>query len=252
LALPTSRPYQGRKAWSFRGRVRLSGVAFAYGRTPLLKQIDLDLNPGTVTVITGANGSGKTTLIQLILATLKPQGGEISAEGHSYEELDLAVLREATSFVAQEPIIFDGTIEENIRYGRPDASRRDMERAARLAGAESFILASEEGYARVVGDNGVLLSGGERQRIALARALIARPQLLIMDEPTNHLDAAAVAALLPALRAQDQAPTILIMSHERALIAGADHLFELADGRLRSMAETLGGVVALHGGRKSD
>ncbi len=173
---------------------------------------------GTRVALVGPNGAGKSTVVQLILGNLRPEAGRIYADGNSYEEIDLVRLRRAIGVVMQEPMLFSGTILENITYGCPDADADEVARAARLSTADSFIQRFPNGYQTVVGEHGFLLSGGERQRIALARAFLRRPKLLILDEHTNHLDAQSVSDLFQNLHELDDAPSIRVISHDATVV----------------------------------
>src|SRR6185503_1514490 len=142
-------------------------------------------------------------------------------------------LRKSVGYVPQDPVIFAGTIEQNICYGHPNATSRELDRAAAISGVAEFVHELRDGYETVVGDDGALLSGGQKQRMALARALMTQPRLLILDEPTNHLDTAAVLDLAANLRRSSNAPAILVISHDPAILAIADEVYELRDGRLK-------------------
>ncbi len=229
----------GSAKFRFHGNISVREVSYAMQGRVLFEQVSLELKPGVCTVLTGPNGSGKTTLLNLILGLMKPSSGRLEADGHSYNEIDFDILREAMSFLPQNPVIFDGTVGENIRFGRPTATQREVEFAADLADASPLIANLPDGYDTQVGDEGAFLSGGEKQRIALARALLGRPRLLIMDEPSNHLDVRAVGKLVEGLARSPESPAILIVTHEEKLIAQADALFELRNGRLtnRSVSE---------------
>lgn len=226
------RPYTGHAQFDFGGRLALEGVSFQYGEAPLLRDLDLEIHPGATVAITGPNGAGKSTILSLILGFYRPQRGRLTADGWEYDALDMACLRRAMGVVLQEAPIVSGTIAENIAYGAPEAASDEIERAARLATAHDFIAALPAGYATLVGEAGTLLSGGQRQRVAIARALLRRPRLLMFDEPTNHLDAASLRALMCNLRALDNAPAIVIISHDTEVIAECDVVYALEQGRL--------------------
>jgi ABC-type multidrug transport system fused ATPase/permease subunit len=226
------RPYTGRRQMRFAGEVRLEDVSFQYKDAPLVCSVTLTLRPGRLTAIFGPNGSGKSTLIYLVLGLYRPDSGQLLADGVPYSDLDLSHLRQQVGVVPQETILFPGTIRENLTYGRPGATPDQVLAAARLSTADDYIQTLPEGYDTLVGEKGLLLSGGQRQRLAIARALLGQPRLLILDEPTNHLDERAVRQLIENLGSQPDAPATLIVSHEPALVRRADEVYCLDGGRL--------------------
>jgi ATP-binding cassette, subfamily B, bacterial len=226
-------PYQGKRAISFTGDVRLAGVSFCYGTHPVLHDVDLQVPAGARVAIVGANGAGKTTLLNLVVGFSRPKTGAVMADGIAYEELDLPGLRRQLGVVMQQQSLFSGTVRENLCFGREGVTSAAMVAAARLALADRFIDALEQGYDTEIGEGGALLSGGERQRLAIARALLGAPKLLILDEPTNHLDADAVACLMVSLAGAPSRPTLLLVSHDPCVVAFADRVYHLESGRLR-------------------
>lgn len=238
------RPYDGTQLVSFTGRVSLEGVAFDYGLGPLIRQADLELAPGRVTAMVGLNGSGKSTIVSLILGFYRPQTGTVVADGIPYADLDILALRRAIGVVPQEPIIISGTIAENIAYGVPTATSTDIIEVAELALAHGFISQLPEGYETQITHRGLTLSGGERQRIAIARALLTHPKLLVLDEPTNHIDAEIFEVMLDLLVSLPEAPAVLLISHHPNIHAWADDVYRIQDGFLvwegpeRSVQET--------------
>jgi ABC-type multidrug transport system fused ATPase/permease subunit len=219
--------YRGSGRVDFQGRVSVRDVTFGFDGKPLLEKVSLDLAPRTNTAIVGPNGAGKSTIINLILGFYRPISGGLVAEGTPYEDLDLRALRRSIGVVLQKPTFFTGTIAENIAYGWPDIDRTEVEAAARQACADGFIAKLPLGYDTQIGEGGALLSGGEAQRLAIARALIGRPKLLILDEPTNHLDAEAVGEIMGRLVARDDRPGILIISHDPAVTRFSDKVLRL-------------------------
>ena len=232
LGLDAAPVYAGKEHPALAGGVVLENVTFAYAAAPVLENVSLEIPAGRTLAITGPNGAGKSTLLHLLLGLHRPQSGRLLADGVAYDTLDLAALRRAMGVVAQDPVLFPGTILENLTYGTPGATLDEVRRAAKLAMADEFIAPLPLGYETPVGENGALLSGGQRQRLAMARALLRRPRLLILDEPTNHLDAPAVNRLLDNLRRLEPAPTIVIISHEPRVLAAADRVFHLPEKRL--------------------
>lgn len=224
------RPYSGTKRIEFTGKIGLESVHFQYKDRPVLRDVDLSISPGATVAIVGPNGSGKTTIANLMLGFYRPQKGRLLADDHPFNELDIIHLRRHIGVVPQDPIIFPGRILENITYGRPDASIQQIMEASELATAHEFIQELPQGYETFVGENGVLLSGGQCQRIALARAFLRQPRLLILDEPTNHLDHAAVRQLIRNLKSPDSAPAILIIGHDMDIVCEAQYVYLLREG----------------------
>ena len=232
IQLDEAKPYSGHEQLSFGGEVTLEGVCFQYGPEPLLTGVSLTIVPKKITAIIGPNGSGKSTLLNLILGFYRPHTGEIIADRTPFAQVDIVHLRRQIGVVMQDPIIFPGTIFENITYGNSEATLEQVDQAAKLATAHNFINKLPQGYDTFVGEAGVLLSGGQRQRVAIARALLHKPRLLIMDEPTNHLDGAAIQQLIHNLTRLPNTPAILIVSHDGAVIQHAQKVYTLQDGRL--------------------
>ena len=232
LETPSAPPYSGTRRLTFSGRITLAGVSFGYAGQPLLNQIDLAIEPHATVAILGPNGAGKSTLTYLMLGLYRPQLGQLCADDVPFDGLDLADLRRQMGVVMQNPLIFPGTLWENITYGLPEATRAQVEWASQLATAHDFIREFSEGYDTIVGEHGALLSGGQRQRVALARALLRRPPLLLLDEPTNHLDRSTVDQFMHNLKTLDPAPAIVFISHDYRLAQPAQAVYSLRNGRL--------------------
>jgi ABC-type multidrug transport system fused ATPase/permease subunit len=224
--------YHGKVEAPFDGSVSLRDVDFAYGAEPVLRGVSLDLAPGARTAIVGPNGAGKSTIINLILGFYRPQAGGLTAGSRSYEDIDLRALRRQIGVVMQKPTFFTGTIAENLTYGWSDVTREAMEAAAREACADAFIQNLPEGYDTLIGEGGAMISGGEGQRMAIARALIGRPKLLILDEPTNHLDAETIGKIMERVTSRPDHAAVLIISHDRTVVDFADTVLRLDAGRL--------------------
>lgn len=226
-------PYRGERAIDFRGGMALKRVSFEYTPgEPVLRDLSLEIPPGEIVVLLGPNGAGKSTVISLLAGLYAPSRGEVLADGVPLSELDLPRLRRAMGVIVQDPLIFPATVRENIAFGQPDAGSAQLERAARRAGAHDFIEDLPGGYEARVGDDGVLLSGGQRQRLALARALLGEPVMLMLDEPTTHLDREGTEGLTRALTEDPGRPTILIVSHDPGVAGGGERIHYLLDGRL--------------------
>jgi ABC-type multidrug transport system fused ATPase/permease subunit len=231
-------PYNGTKHITFGGEVRLEGVHFGYGGKPLLQDITLLVRPGRALAIIGPNGAGKSTIVSLILGFYRPTQGALFADGTPFDELDMVHLRRQIGVVMQGPILFAGTVAENIAYGAPEVSQEQIERAAHAAAADKFLQRLPQGYDTLIGEHGVRLSGGQRQRIAIARALLRQPRLLILDEPTNHLDAEAIVQFVKHLRNMEDAPAVLLISHDIGILRASDDLLSLRDGRIVACGPT--------------
>lgn len=213
--------------------IRFEGVWAAYdGETPVLRGLDLVLPRASVTALVGASGAGKTTCASLLLRFMAPDQGRIMVGGTDLATIERSRWLAGVAWVPQRPHLFQGSVADNIRLGRPDATDEQVRRAARAASAASFIDRLPLGYDTPIGEDGVRLSGGERQRLAVARALLLDAPVVILDEPTSHLDARSEATIGAAIRALSQDRTVLLISHRRLVAAVADRVVTLADGRV--------------------
>lgn len=229
---PDSPPRFGDGVIAFSGEVRFRKVNFSYSAKPLLRDIDLQLRPGETTTILGPNGAGKSTIAYLLLGFYQPQSGSILVDGLPLESLAISPFRQQLGVVPQHPLLFQGTILDNITYGITEYDEQAVKTACRLARADEFIRLLPEGYNSPVGDNGMLLSGGQRQRIVIARALLNRPSLLILDEPSTYIDLPTVGKIMANLRQPDYRPAILLITHDAALVDYGEHIYRLEDGIL--------------------
>jgi ATP-binding cassette subfamily B protein/subfamily B ATP-binding cassette protein MsbA len=216
-----------------RGHLRFENVTFGYEPgQPVLRGVSLEARPGRIVAIVGATGAGKTTLVSLIPRFFDPDDGRVTMDGQDLRELKLKTVRGAVSLVLQDSFLFPFSIAENIAYGRPNASRAEVEDAARAANAHAFISRLPDGYDTVVGERGATLSGGERQRVAIARALLRDAPVLILDEPTSALDAETESLLLEALDRLMLGRTTLIIAHRLSTIRAADEIIVLDHGKI--------------------
>lgn len=213
--------------------VRFDRVSFAYepGR-PVLEEVSFAISPGETVAIVGPSGAGKSTLAMLVARLIDPQAGTVRIGGVDARDADLRELRSRVAVLFQEPQLLDGTVAENIRIGRPDASDEEVVSAARTAGAHDFITRLSDGYATEIGSRGHTLSGGERQRLALARALVRKAPILVLDEPTASLDAATERSLIDALETACEGRTTIIIAHRLSTVRRADRIVVLADARI--------------------
>ena len=217
-----------------RGRVELDHVTFRYETAPgpALRDVDLVVEAGTTVALVGATGSGKTTLVHLLARLYDVTEGSVRIDGADVREVDLPSLRHAISVVDDDPFLFSATVHENIAYGRPDASRAEVERAAERAQAAGFVAELPQGYDTRIGERGMTLSGGQRQRIAIARALLSDPRILILDDATSSVDASTEQAIKAALREVMAGRTTFVIAHRLSTIALADDIVVLEDGRI--------------------
>lgn len=230
-------PYDGTGVVDAVRHIRLDDVAFSYREgVPVLTGVSLEISRGEQLALIGANGSGKSTIAHLITGVYRPDHGRVFVNGIAYDEADIRSLRSRMAILPQNPFLFPGTIRDNLTYGMPACSDEDVWQALEWAGAASFVAEIAEGLDCAIGEKGILLSGGQRQKLALARALLRKPDFLIFDEPTNHLDEEAIAILLHNLARLPFHPAVLIISHDPVAQRHASRACRLEAGSVRPVA----------------
>ena len=222
---PDAKPLEGPLS-----ELELRGVAFRYGEKPVFDRRDLTIRAGESLAVVGPSGGGKTTLVSLLLRFFDPDSGAVLRNGVDIRGATFASLRSRIGLVLQDTFLFNDTIAANIAFGKPDATREEIEEAARLAHADEFIRAKENGYDTMVGERGVSLSGGQKQRIAIARALIRKPELLILDEATSALDTDSERAVQAAIDDLMGRLTVVVIAHRLSTIAKCRHVAVVANG----------------------
>jgi ATP-binding cassette subfamily B protein len=215
------------------GEVRFDHVGFAYHEgTPVLDDVSFTAAAGKTTAIVGGSGAGKTTLIALLQRFYDVGRGSIAVDGHDIAGVTKQSLRGSIAYVSQQPYLFEGTIRDNIRYGRPEATDAEVEQAAKIAQADEFIRQQPHGYETAVGENGLTLSGGQRQRLSIARAIVRNAPILVLDEATSALDNESEARVQAALAEVMKNRTTIVIAHRLSTVINADHIVVLAHGQL--------------------
>ncbi len=212
--------------------IRFEGVAFAYDSAPVLRGIDQTIRRGEVVALVGASGAGKSTLVNLLPRYFDPDEGRVTIDGVDLREVTLKSLRAQIGIVTQDTVLFNDTIRNNIAYGRSDLPLERVKEAARAAYADEFIDQGAEGYDAVIGEGGLKLSGGQRQRLAIARALLKDPPILILDEATSHLDSESEALVQKALYNLMEGRTALVIAHRLSTVQRADRILVMEDGQV--------------------
>jgi subfamily B ATP-binding cassette protein MsbA len=222
-----------RRAAHFKGKIEFDKVSFGYNQDQLiLKDVSFEIEPGQVAAFVGPTGGGKSTIISLVARFYDPLSGEVKIDGTNIRNYTMKSLRQQVSFVLQETLLFHAPVWQNIAYGRPEANRAEIIRAAKLANAHEFIDEMPEGYDTMVGERGVTLSGGQRQRIAIARAVIRNTPILVLDEPTSGLDAVSEQAVFEALDRLMKGKTCIVIAHHLGTIRRANIIFVVKDNTL--------------------
>jgi len=218
-----------------KGEVRFDNVGFSYdGADAALKEVSFKVKPGEKVALVGRSGAGKSTLVSLLLKFYMPESGTIYVDGVNTADVRCRDLRRHIGVVLQDPFVFAGGVRENIRLGKPDASEEEIVNAARAANARNFIMRLPAGYDTEVGERGVKLSGGERQRLAIARAMLKNPEILILDEATSEVDAESERAIQTALSKLLEGKTTFIIAHRLSTIRDVDRIFVVEEGRIRA------------------
>jgi len=222
-----------KRAPRFKGNIELDHLNFGYEPDrPVLRDVSLKIEPGQVAALVGPTGAGKSTIISLIPRFYDPISGAVKIDGQDIRRFQQKSLRQQMSFVLQETLLFHGTIWYNIAYGKPEATRWEILRAAEMANAQEFIEKLPEGYNTMVGERGVTLSGGQRQRIAIARAIVRNTPILILDEPSSGLDAASEKLVFEALERLMEGRTSIVIAHRLSTIRRANIIFVVKDGTI--------------------
>jgi len=220
-----------------KGEIKFEDVRFTYPSRQenlIYENLNLTVEAGTTVALVGSSGSGKSTVVQLIERFYDPDAGRVLFDGINYKDLDLKWLRSQIGLVGQEPVLFSGTVFQNIALGKPGATKEEVEEAARMANAESFILELDKNYDTDVGEGGGKLSGGQKQRVAIARAIIKNPSILLLDEATSALDneseRVVQAALDELMARKDQQRTTVVIAHRLTTIRNADKIVVMEKG----------------------
>jgi ATP-binding cassette subfamily B protein/subfamily B ATP-binding cassette protein MsbA len=216
-----------------KGEIRVEGVSFGYEpERPVLEGVDLVIRPGQKVALVGRTGAGKSTLASLVLRFFDPQQGRVTIDGHDLRDVSLASLRRQVTLMLQEPVLFQSSVADNLRFARPESSLEEVREAARRAEAEAFILELPRGYDSVLGQDGLTLSGGQRQRLSLARALLREAPIVILDEPTSALDVSTEALVWRNVEQLLRGRTAIVIAHRLSTARMADVVVVMEKGRI--------------------
>jgi ATP-binding cassette, subfamily B, beta-glucan exporter len=224
---------EARTLWAPRGEVVFDDVSFGYPNGgPVLSDVSFVARPGTSVALVGHTGAGKSTAMMLLQRLWDPTAGRITIDGQDLREVSLESLRASIGVVFQESMLFNRSIRDNLRIGRPDATDEELEQACRMADAHEFIIRQPHGYDTQIGERGVTLSGGQRQRLAIARALLKDPPILVLDEATSALDAATEARVGGAMKTLMTGRTTFIIAHRLSTVRDANEILVFNNGRV--------------------
>jgi len=229
---------EGVKLSNTQGHIKFSGVSFNYPTRPdipILQGISFEAKPGETVALVGSSGCGKSTTVSLLLRYYNPISGEITIDGNRLEDINIDSLRKSIGVVSQEPILFNCSIEDNIKFGNTDVTDAEMRAACKMSNADNFISDLPLGYRTMVGERGVQLSGGQKQRIAIARALVRQPKILLLDEATSALDAESEYLVQRALDKAREGRTTIVIAHRLSTIKNADRIIAIRDGRVEEV-----------------
>jgi ABC-type multidrug transport system fused ATPase/permease subunit len=215
-----------------RGHVRFEDVSFGYDGAPVLQGVSFEIRPGERVALVGETGAGKSTLASLLQRFYDPQAGRVTIDGHDLRDVSLASLRRQVTLMLQEPVLFQSSVADNLRFARPEASFEELREAARRAEAEAFILELPRGYDSVLGQDGLTLSGGQRQRLSLARALLREAPIVILDEPTSALDVSTEALVWRNVEQLLRGRTAIVIAHRLSTARMADVIVVMEKGRI--------------------
>jgi ATP-binding cassette, subfamily B, bacterial len=223
-----------KRAPKFKGKIEFEHVSFSYRpEQKILDDMSFVIEPGRVAALVGPTGVGKSTIVNMIARFYDPDSGVVKIDGTDIKKFKQQSLREQISFVLQDTVLFHGTVWQNIAYGKPEASKQEIIKAAESANAAEFIDKMPHGYDTIVGERGVTLSGGQRQRIAIARAIIRNANILILDEPTSGLDAASEKLVFEALDRLMEKKTAIVIAHRLSTVRRANVIFVVNDGAVQ-------------------